>query len=47
MSRNGVVPPVTVAGAGGALLLDVIHFATRGHLAVLADDTSARESGEA
>jgi len=42
-----VVAPVTVASAGLTLLLHVVHLATRGHLAVLADDTTAGECGEA
>ena len=43
---NRVVAAMAVASAGVALLFDVVHFAARRHLAVLADDTAAREGRE-
>ena len=44
---NRVIPPMSVTAARFSLLFDVGHFPARDHLAVLADDASAREPGEA
>ena len=45
--RHRVVPPVAVTAAGLSLFFHVIHFSARGHFAVLADDATASQCGEA
>ena len=44
---NGVIPSMTVTGAGAALLFDVRDFAAGGHFAIAANNAPACESGEA
>ena len=44
---HGVIPSMTVTGAGAALLFDVRDLAARGHFAIPANNAPACESGEA
>jgi hypothetical protein len=44
---DGVIPSVTVGGAGGTFFLDICEVTRSGDFAVSADDAAAREGFEA